>query len=130
MGAMGDAMTAYAEPLVEATDGSPEAVQKAFSMAMVCWNLSLLDEGAAAESIDEMRSTLQMSEDEFRAFRHDVIERMIRRHRDMFPGLHSRPSGDRDGGVTRTIRAASVGRNDLCPCGSGKKYKKCCLGSH
>lgn len=21
---------------------------------------------------------------------------------------------------------ASVGRNDLCPCGSGKKYKKCC----
>jgi uncharacterized protein len=22
---------------------------------------------------------------------------------------------------------APVGRNDLCPCGSGKKYKKCCL---
>ena len=21
-----------------------------------------------------------------------------------------------------------IGRNDLCPCGSGKKYKKCCLG--
>lgn len=21
----------------------------------------------------------------------------------------------------------SIGRNDLCPCGSGKKYKKCCL---
>jgi uncharacterized protein YecA (UPF0149 family) len=19
-----------------------------------------------------------------------------------------------------------VGRNDLCPCGSGRKYKKCC----
>ena len=23
-------------------------------------------------------------------------------------------------------KEASVGRNDLCPCGSGKKYKKCC----
>lgn len=23
-----------------------------------------------------------------------------------------------------------VGRNDLCPCGSGKKYKKCCLQSN
>ena len=23
----------------------------------------------------------------------------------------------------------TVNRNDLCPCGSGKKYKKCCLGS-
>lgn len=21
----------------------------------------------------------------------------------------------------------SIGRNDPCPCGSGKKYKKCCL---
>ena len=21
----------------------------------------------------------------------------------------------------------SIGRNDQCPCGSGKKYKKCCL---
>lgn len=27
----------------------------------------------------------------------------------------------------RPVRAADkVGRNDLCPCGSGKKYKKCC----
>jgi hypothetical protein len=22
-----------------------------------------------------------------------------------------------------------IGRNDPCPCGSGKKYKKCCLDS-
>src|SRR5580658_385597 len=27
------------------------------------------------------------------------------------------------------LRDARVGRNDLCPCGSGKKYKKCCLGT-
>ncbi len=25
---------------------------------------------------------------------------------------------------------ARVGRNDPCPCGSGKKYKRCCLESH
>ncbi len=29
-------------------------------------------------------------------------------------------------GVTRP-RARRVGRNSACPCGSGKKYKKCCL---
>lgn len=23
---------------------------------------------------------------------------------------------------------STVGRNDPCPCGSGKKYKRCCLG--
>jgi len=27
----------------------------------------------------------------------------------------------------RNARIANVGRNDPCPCGSGKKYKKCCL---
>ncbi len=29
-------------------------------------------------------------------------------------------------GMTR-VRARRVGRNSPCPCGSGKKYKKCCL---
>ena len=29
--------------------------------------------------------------------------------------------------ATKTIRnEEKIGRNDLCPCGSGKKYKKCC----
>ncbi|RLA02395.1 MAG: YecA family protein [Gammaproteobacteria bacterium] len=33
------------------------------------------------------------------------------------------------GPATQPIRRSTprVGRNDLCPCGSGKKYKKCCL---
>lgn len=28
----------------------------------------------------------------------------------------------------RGSRTSKVGRNELCPCGSGKKYKKCCGG--
>jgi hypothetical protein len=28
------------------------------------------------------------------------------------------------------LPATKVSRNDPCPCGSGKKYKKCCLSSH
>lgn len=27
------------------------------------------------------------------------------------------------------LNMKGVGRNDPCPCGSGKKYKKCCMGS-
>ena len=27
----------------------------------------------------------------------------------------------------KSSRNANIGRNDPCPCGSGKKYKKCCL---
>jgi preprotein translocase subunit SecA len=36
-------------------------------------------------------------------------------------------NGEKPRRVTVVKKAAdSVGRNDLCPCGSGKKYKKCC----
>ena len=27
------------------------------------------------------------------------------------------------------IKDFNVGRNDPCPCGSGEKYKKCCMAS-
>jgi uncharacterized protein len=29
--------------------------------------------------------------------------------------------------ATSSARSARVGRNDPCPCGSGKKYKRCCI---
>ncbi|MDZ7721286.1 MAG: SEC-C metal-binding domain-containing protein [candidate division KSB1 bacterium] len=35
------------------------------------------------------------------------------------PG-RSRPS------VKTVVKNTNVGRNDPCPCGSGKKYKNCC----
>ena len=36
------------------------------------------------------------------------------------PGFMSQPKG------TPTVNEPKIGRNDPCPCGSGKKYKKCC----
>jgi uncharacterized protein YecA (UPF0149 family) len=35
--------------------------------------------------------------------------------------VHSKPRGRSE---------PKVGRNDPCPCGSGKKYKKCCMGKN
>lgn len=29
--------------------------------------------------------------------------------------------------ITKNLEITKIGRNDPCPCGSGKKYKKCCL---
>ncbi len=37
-----------------------------------------------------------------------------------------RHSGSDQPGKTVARDAEKVGRNDPCPCGSGKKYKKCC----
>jgi preprotein translocase subunit SecA len=36
-------------------------------------------------------------------------------------------NGEAAPGEPRMLAGAKVGRNDPCPCGSGKKYKKCCL---
>lgn len=37
------------------------------------------------------------------------------------------PDCDHDHGRLPYVRSApKVGRNDPCPCGSGKKHKKCC----
>ena len=35
-------------------------------------------------------------------------------------------SGDVKGRTVVKTKSQKVGRNDPCPCGSGKKYKKCC----
>ena len=35
--------------------------------------------------------------------------------------------GDRIKKVKTAVKKEIVGRNDPCPCGSGKKYKNCCL---
>ncbi len=31
-------------------------------------------------------------------------------------------------GNAMTRRVTKIGRNELCPCGSGQKFKKCCIG--
>ena len=43
------------------------------------------------------------------------------------PNQTAAPAGE-EAGKVKTVRRteAKVGRNELCPCGSGKKHKKCC----
>ena len=36
----------------------------------------------------------------------------------------------RETAVADCFTASKTNRNDPCPCGSGKKYKKCCLPEH
>jgi uncharacterized protein YecA (UPF0149 family) len=40
----------------------------------------------------------------------------------------SKPESELIGKPAPLSSSIKVGRNDPCPCGSGKKYKKCCLG--
>ena len=88
MGAIAEAFAAFAQPLLDQTDGSIEEMNKALSIAQLCYNLALLPEGSREEMIQGMRQSLAMDAAEFDAFRNSVVEPMIRRHEEMFPRMH------------------------------------------
>ena len=94
MGALAEAFVAYAQPLLDQTDGSEEQLNKAFAISQLCYNLALLPDDRRDTMLSEMRPTLGMDDAEFAAFRRSVIVPMIRRHEEMFPGRHRRRFGD------------------------------------
>ncbi len=57
--------------------------------------------------------------------REDDVEQMEARRRQQQMTLN-RVGADSEGKKPVTREEDKVGRNDPCPCGSGKKYKKCC----
>jgi hypothetical protein len=67
---------------------------------------------SANEMIDQMRET-PFSDDELRT----LTNGRLTNDQTAYPVM--RPP--------RAIKVQKVGRNDPCPCGSGKKYKACCL---
>lgn len=136
MGVIADSIVAYAQPLIEETDGSPEDMNRALSLAQLCWNLALLPEKERDESLAEMQTALEMDDTKFEDFRKSVVLPMIQRHHDMFPNMPRRGSAKTSRAtVAPQPRAAATplaqgypgtARNAPCPCNSGKKYKRCC----
>ena len=55
------------------------------------------------------------------------VVKMILEYAQMLSTAHRVLDGDEKQSVpvTKTNKVAVVGRNELCPCGSGKKYKRC-----
>ncbi len=58
----------------------------------------------------------------------DMEEAFQRRKRRELEQARMAGSGEQ-APVQQVRRGEKIGRNDLCPCGSGKKYKKCCGAS-
>ncbi len=129
MGAIAEAIVAYAQPLLDATDGSMDDMNRAMDIAQVCWNLAILPEEQRDTAIDELKPTLKMTDEEFVEFRQQLIFPMIRRHREMFPNMRPgsrHPSSPVGVAPSPTEKHEGTGRNAPCPCGSGRKYKRCC----
>jgi hypothetical protein len=130
MGTITDTFVAYAQPLLDSASASPEGADKALAISQLCWNLALLPEEDRGDVLAKVKSTLSFGDDEFVAFRNDVIDPMIRRHLEMFPRMHQ-PSGTQVPSRTtaHTGKYPGTARNAACPCNSGLKYKRCCARS-
>ena len=135
MGAIADAFVAYAQPLLDQTDGSEEQLNKAFSISQLCYNLAMLPNEQRDMTLSKMQESLQMGDEEFAEFRVSIIDPMIQRHEQMFPKLHQCFGGSpaRSPSPPIQTKKASPGekypgtdRYAPCPCGSGEKYKFCC----
>src|SRR6185437_4985284 len=91
MGAIAEGIVAYAQPLLDQTDGSVEQLNKAMTISQLCWNLALLSEEGRDRMLSEIRPSLDMDEEQFGEFRRSIIDPMIRRHREMFPLMRKQP---------------------------------------
>ena len=143
MGAIAEAIVAYTQPLIDATDGSMEQLNKALALGQLCFNLAVTPDEKRHEFLASIRQSLEMSDDEFEDFQRSIVIPMIRRHEEMFPRMHNRGSMEHQGGwmepwseptplkpfppsPTPTGKYPGTRRNARCPCNSGRKYKVCC----
>ena len=99
-----------------------------------------LKDWPAAEERYRLAEAMAETEDD----RSAILDRMIRLFRDAgknaeadaleaeeqnrLDAQHRREQEERARWTPVVRQGPKVGRNDPCPCGSGKKYKKCCLG--
>ena len=97
----------------------------------LCPELKPRKPNAIADTVEEMRGWYCFSEKcrrdqaeyERRQAEREAQAARQRRDEDWSSGSESEPRAP----ITIRNEAPRIGRNDPCPCGSGKKYKKCCL---
>lgn len=123
-----------------------EAIDQAWKQHML--NLDHLKEGIGLRGwgqknplIEYKREAFVMFEDMMRDIGYEIVHNIFHINLDYFnqqelenkrerelEQMNMQGSGDSVDADTpkQAVRKDLVGRNDLCPCGSGKKYKKCC----
>jgi uncharacterized protein YecA (UPF0149 family) len=136
MGAIADAFVAYAQPLLDQTDGSEEEMSKAFAISQLCFTLAQAPADSRNKLLGEMQPALDMDDDELDEFRRTVVDPMIERHREMFAFMHRQVSSHfmeslpslaaQPATLTTTEKYPVTDRYAPCPCKSGRKYKFCC----
>lgn len=74
------------------------------------------------DMFEEMTKSIQ--EDTVKALYH--LERPEKVERERVAKVTGASHGESEKKAKPVVKGEKIGRNDPCPCGSGKKYKKCC----
>ncbi|HYM11857.1 MAG TPA: preprotein translocase subunit SecA [Bryobacterales bacterium] len=82
------------------------------------------DEGDELEEVAE-RQREEARQEAARSSLEDFTRNIKRKKERELAELQLVGAGGGGGTITQVIKGEKVGRNDPCPCGSGKKYKKC-----
>lgn len=77
------------------------------------------------EYFESMKQSLQEEAVKY-LFRVQVKSEGIKERQQRKTQVTREHRGEGEGGSATVRKGPKVGRNDPCPCGSGKKYKKCC----
>ena len=136
MGAIADAFVAYAQPLIDSTDGSFEQVDKALKMSQFFYMCAQMPQDELEEYLSKMKQEMELGDEEFAQFRSSMIDPMIDRYDEVFSPISEvslsrfqssdSPAPMRPRMVTIEEKRSSTDRYGPCPCDSGRKYKFCC----
>jgi hypothetical protein len=113
-----DVRQAYAEGLVDETVAGLEGIERDVNAPKPCWQDR---KHLITDAFAEMEWWSSFHPEDSRP------KKLPKLDAPMTPPQLPAPDADSDDVAPQPyVREPKVGRNDPCPCGSGKKYKKCC----
>lgn len=101
------------------------------SMDQLRKGISLRSYGQVDPVVEYKKEGLEMYEDMTAAIREDTVSVLLKAEIEKVPVMKKEEKRDYVTNETEQVKrpakaGKTIGRNDPCPCGSGKKYKNCC----
>ncbi|ERJ12241.1 SECA protein [Haloplasma contractile SSD-17B] len=123
--------------------GEKDEIELLMLFAQCAWNVDLLPEAHKEKAIRDVLNVFEEVDQEdmlelidlfklYKKSNHADDERFILDYQVVAAGenpvikVRSQPVSELKKAKNPNMNKTKVGRNEPCPCGSGKKYKKCC----
>jgi uncharacterized protein len=106
-----------------------EGLQKGMSLRVEAWEAVYAGGGEAADAFGLITTLIALAEGDEEAKAQlgaETVEALQATAHELLPECVEILAQAVGAARREPVRSLKIGRNDPCPCGSGKKYKKCC----